>query len=137
MTLVRAAGGVLLRRGRGDDETCLVHRPRYDDWSLPKGKLDEDESFEEAALREVAEETGYECRLGPALGEIRYRDSRDRPKIVRYWVMWPIAGDGEFVADHEVDRIRWVDVEEAPGVLTYGGDRDVLERALDVTANRT
>lgn len=133
MSLVRAAGGVVLRRGNDRCETCLVHRPKYDDWSLPKGKLDDGESFEEAALREVAEETGYECRLGRALGEVRYRDSKDRPKVVLYWVMWPVAGEGEFVPDDEIDRIRWIAVEEAPSVLTYWRDRDVLERALGLT----
>ena len=68
-------------------QVCLVHRPRYDDWTLPKGKLDRGESFEDAALREVWEETGLRCRLGEELEPARYRDHKGRPKLVRYWAM--------------------------------------------------
>src|SRR5215217_5941609 len=104
---VRAAGGVVLRDGR----VAVVHRPKYDDWSLPKGKLDADEDFEDAALREVAEETGLRCRLGPELPSTEYRDNKGRPKLVRYWRMEPI--DGEFTPSGEVDELRWLDPQEA------------------------
>ena len=80
---VSAAGGVVERDGL----VAVVHRPRYDDWSLPKGKLDRGESWEQAALREVREETGLECELGEQLPTVRYMDQRGRPKTVRYWRM--------------------------------------------------
>src|SRR3954463_6244214 len=101
---VLAAGGVVVR---DDGRIAVIHRPKYDDWSLPKGKLDAGESFEDAALREVEEETGLECTLGRALGETRYRDNKDRPKVVRYWAMEPSTG-GEFEPNDEVDELRWV-----------------------------
>jgi 8-oxo-dGTP diphosphatase len=120
---VRAAGGVVRR----DGEVLVVHRPRYDDWTLPKGKLDAGEEFEEGALREVWEETGLRCRLGRELPSIRYWDGRGRPKLVRYWQMEPESG--EFVPNREVDELRWVSPAEALELLSYDRDRDVL-RAL-------
>ena len=123
---VFAAGGVVFRPAGDGIEVALVHRPRYDDWSLPKGKLDEGESFEDAALREVEEETGLRCDLGDYLGEVTYRDRKDREKLVRYWAMEP--GDGDFEPDDEVDELRWVALEEAPAMLSYDFDRELLER---------
>ena len=119
---VNAAGGVVLR----DGEVCLVHRPRYDDWTLPKGKLDPGESFEEAALREVWEEAGLRCRLGEELDTVRYRDHEDRPKVVRYWRMEVEADEG-FAPNDEVDEVRWVAPAEAARMLTYDHDRAVVE----------
>jgi 8-oxo-dGTP diphosphatase len=121
---VQAAGGVLVRDGR----VALVHRPEYDDWTLPKGKLDPGETFEEAALREVSEETGIRAELGPELPSTRYRDSKDRPKIVRYWEMRPVSG--EFSPNEEVDELRWLEPAEAAELLTYERDGEVLA-ALD------
>lgn len=118
---VNAAGGVVVRHGR----VCLVHRPRYDDWTLPKGKLDPGESFEDAALREVREETGLRCRLLAELDAARYRDDRGRPKLVRYWLM-EVAGDDGFTANEEVDELRWVAVQEAVQLLTYDHDRSLV-----------
>ena len=90
---VKAAGGVVWRRGpQGAFELVAVHRPRYDDWSLPKGKLDPGERWEDAALREVHEEVGLRCRLGPELPPVRYRDHKGREKAVRYWLMEPEDG---------------------------------------------
>ena len=126
---VRAAGGVVTRDADGGVEIALVHRPKYDDWSLPKGKLDPGEGFEEAALREVEEETGLRCRLGRELGETRYRDNKDRPKVVRYWAME--GGEGEFVPNDEVDELRWVSLDDAKRMLSYDFDRDLVERVID------
>jgi 8-oxo-dGTP diphosphatase len=124
---VFAAGGLVWRRANGDLETVLVHRPRYDDWSLPKGKLDPGESFEEAALREVEEETGLRCELGDFLGETTYRDNKGREKLVRFWTME--AGEGEFAPDDEVDELRWVPLGEAAGLLSYDFDRELAAKA--------
>jgi 8-oxo-dGTP diphosphatase len=118
MHRVEAAGGVVLRDGL----VALVHRPRYDDWSLPKGKLDEGESFEDAALREVEEETGLRCALVRELPAIEY-EVRGRPKVVRYWAM-EVVGETPFVPNDEVDQLRWVEPREALAVLTYERDRE-------------
>jgi 8-oxo-dGTP diphosphatase len=122
---VYAAGGVVIRDGR----VAVVHRPRYDDWSLPKGKLDPGESFEEAALREVEEETGLRCRLGRELPSTEYRDSKGRPKLVRYWEMIPL--EGEFSPSGEVDELRWLDPARAGDLLSYEHDRELL-RAVEI-----
>lgn len=128
---IQAAGGVIRRPGpAGLAELTVVHRPRYDDWSWPKGKLDEDESFEEAALREVEEETGLVCRLVRPYGWTTYLDRKGREKIVRYWLMEPT--DGTFRPSAEVDELRWLTVDEALRVLTYERDRALLrENPLD------
>ena len=121
---VRAAGGLVWRR-RGDViEVALVHRPAYDDWSLPKGKLQDGEREEDAALREVEEETGLRCRLERPVGTNRYRDRRGREKIVAYWLMRPLRG--RFRPTREVDQIRWLPVEAAADALTYEHDRALL-----------
>ncbi len=127
---IRAAGGVVWRRDpAGRVEVAVVHRPRYDDWSLPKGKLDAGETDEEAALREVEEETGLRCTLDEELGVVHYRDRKGRPKQVRYWSMQPIDPHAEaFVPNHEVDECRWVALETARGVLTYVHDRELVDR---------
>ena len=124
---VKASGGVVYRYGEGGLEFLLVHRPRYDDWSLPKGKLDAGESWEDAAVREVEEETGLRCRLGHELPHTSYRDPKGRAKVVRYWMMEPL--EGEFVPSHEVDELRWVSPEEASFLLSYERDRELLRQA--------
>jgi 8-oxo-dGTP diphosphatase len=118
---VRAAGGVVVRDGR----VLAVHRPRYDDWSLPKGKLDPGESFEEAALREVREETGVRAELGEELPAVRYVDHRGRPKLVRYWTM-RVLDDPGFVPNDEVDELAWLTPEQARRRLTYEHDRALV-----------
>jgi 8-oxo-dGTP diphosphatase len=123
MAEVRAAGGVVVRDGL----VALVHRPRYDDWTLPKGKLDNGESFEEAALREVDEETGLHARLVRELPSVNY-EVRGRPKVVRYWLM-EVESDEGFVANDEVDEVRWLEPAEALALLTYDRDRGVLAAA--------
>jgi 8-oxo-dGTP diphosphatase len=122
---VQAAGGLVHRpRGDGSPELVLVHRPRYGDWTLPKGKLEPGETHEEAALREVEEETGLRCELGRELASTAYRDGSGRPKTVRYWAMRPLAGS--FRPHEEVDAVCWVSLPEAEGLLTHGRDREVL-----------
>lgn len=126
MSVVRAAGGAVWRRGAGGElEVLLVHRPRYDDWSLPKGKCDHGEADEACARREVAEETGFSCSLGPELPSQRYVDHRGRDKVVRYWGMSIEGGEGRL--DHEVDEVAWLPLPEAARRLTYERDVEVLD----------
>ena len=124
---VKAAGGVVWRRAASGDgvEVAVAHRPRYDDWSFPKGKLDPGEGWEEAALREVREEIGLRCALGRELAPIGYEDRKGRAKAVRYWLMEPL--DGDFVPNDEVDEVRWLAPEAARGLLTYPHDAGLLE----------
>ncbi len=130
---IRAAGCVLWRRApEGGIELALVHRPKYDDWSHAKGKLDPGESALTAALREVAEETGMRCEPGPALPTVRYT-VKGRPKEVRYWAAE--VGPGErFVPNPEVDRLLWLRPDAARPRLTHEHDRalvDALLKTLD------
>ena len=122
---VEAAGGVVLD---SEGRVALVHRPRYDDWSLPKGKLDPGESFEDAALREVEEETGLRCRLVRELPPVEYPDNKGRPKLVRYWLM-EVEHDPGFVSNDEVDELRWLEPADALSLLSYERDADVVRSA--------
>ncbi len=121
---VRAAGGIVWRRVDATVEIVLVHRPAYDDWAFPKGKLEPGESDEEAALREVEEETSLVCQLGAELGTTSYHDAKGRPKIVRYWAMTPVGG--VLTPANEIDEARWVSRSEAAGLLSYARDTDLL-----------
>jgi 8-oxo-dGTP pyrophosphatase MutT (NUDIX family) len=122
---VQAAGGAVWRRGSsGGVEVLVVHRPRYDDWTIAKGKLDAGETHLEAAVREVAEETGLICAPGAELPEVRYVDQRGRPKRVRYWAMTVV--EGAFAPNDEVDEVRWLSIPGAAEALTYAHDRPVL-----------
>jgi len=118
---VRAAGGVVAR----DGEVLLVHRPRYDDWTFPKGKAEDGESDEDCALREVWEETGLRCELEDELPSTHYVDARGRPKRVRWWRM-RVVGDDGFTPNEEVDELRWVDGDTAAALLTYERDGSLL-----------
>ena len=123
--LIRAAGGILIDDTIEGPRVLMIHRPRYDDWSLPKGKADGDESDEDTARREVLEETGYACRLIGEIATSHYVDRKGRPKRVRWYRMEAVTHT-EFVANDEVDEVRWVPVEEAEGLLSYERERAVL-----------
>lgn len=124
--LIRAAGGLITRsRRHGAMELAIVHRPAYDDWTFPKGKLNPNETPEDAALREVEEETGIRCKLVGEVGCTSYLDRRGRNKVVCYWLMEPVGGR-KFAAGPEVDQVRWVPVSEAMQLLTYDRDRQLL-----------
>lgn len=125
---VRAAGGVLLRAGDAGVEVAVIHRPKYEDWSLPKGKLDEGEDFEQAALREVEEETGMRAEPSVELTSVSYRDRKGRTKLVRYWLMRPL--DGEFAPGSEVDELRWLDPDAAAQLLSYEHDAALVREAV-------
>lgn len=122
---VEAAGGVVVRERDGVRHVVVVHRPRYDDWSLPKGKLDPGESFEQAALREIEEETGLVCELGAELEPARYTDHKGSPKLVRWFRMTPRRDPG-FEPNDEVDELRWLEPAEAAELVDYEHDRLLL-----------
>ena len=123
--LVRAAGGVVIRDGERGPEVVVVHRPRYDDWSLPKGKRDPGETDEQCAVREVEEETGLRCALVRELLPARYDDRHGRAKVVRYWEM-RVVGARPFVANHEIDQVEWLTIAEASARLSYPYDAAML-----------
>jgi 8-oxo-dGTP diphosphatase len=123
---VRAAGGLVVRDGGRGPEVAVVHRPRYDDWSLPKGKLHPGEDWLAGALREVEEETGLRCEAGEELEPARYRDRKGRDKLVRWWSMRPLAG--VFAANDEVDELRWLAPAKALAMLDYDHDRRLVGR---------
>jgi 8-oxo-dGTP diphosphatase len=122
--IVRAAGGLIVRRQSGQLEIAVVRRRGHQDWSYPKGKLEDGETFEDAAQREVLEETGLVCRLLRFVGHTDYIDRKGRPKVVAYWVMSAVAGT--FGPNEEVDELRWVDVVTAGQLLSYERDRELL-----------
>lgn len=121
---VWAGGGLVLRESGGDLEVLLIHRPHREDWSFPKGKIDEGETLGQAAEREVEEETGFRCRRLDRLPVVRYVDTRDREKLAAYWTMEIM--DGEFAPNDEVDGIGWFDLASAANVLTYERDVELL-----------
>ena len=121
--MIRAAGGVVVRRRDEGIQVLLVHRPLYEDWTFPKGKAKEGEPDAECALREVEEETRLRCELGRELPSTSYVDGKGRPKRVRYWLM---AATGEPAPAHEVDAVRWAGPDEAARLLSYERDLAVL-----------
>ena len=112
---------------------CIIHRPDYEDWSLPKGKLDGRETHQQAAVREVHEETGLRCTLGAELSSQEYTDRQGRPKTVRWWAMSVVTDDG-FRPLHEVDERRWVTPEQAERMLVYEHDRELVREAVEAVA---
>jgi 8-oxo-dGTP diphosphatase len=120
---VLAAGGLLVR---DDGRVAVIHRPRYDDWSLPKGKLEPGESFEAGALREVWEETGVRARIRDELDPVEYVDRKGRDKLVRWYRMDVDGAPDEFVPNDEVDELRWLTPAEALDLVSYAHDRELL-----------
>jgi 8-oxo-dGTP diphosphatase len=120
---VLAAGGLLVR---DDGRVAVVHRPRYDDWSLPKGKLDPGESFEDGARREVWEETGVRGRIREELQPVEYVDRKGRDKLVRWYRMDVDGEPDEFVPNDEIDELRWLTPAEALDLVDYDHDRALL-----------
>jgi 8-oxo-(d)GTP phosphatase len=134
--VVLAAGGVLWREREGRVEVAVVHRPKYDDWSLPKGKLDDGEPAVAGGHREVLEETGFRAVVGRALGTSRYDvvvRERVLPKTVRWWAMRAVGG--EFTPSREVDRMRWLPVASALEALTRPSEGEPLQRFADGPAS--
>jgi 8-oxo-dGTP diphosphatase len=125
--VIRAAGGVVVREGEAGIEVLVVHRPRYEDWTFPKGKAEAGEGDEDCALREVEEETGLRCELGRELPSTSYVDGHGRQKRVRYWVMRAVGGELAF--EHEVDDAEWLAPEDARRRLSYERDVKVLDAA--------
>jgi 8-oxo-dGTP diphosphatase len=123
--LIRAAGGVVVRRVDSQIEVACIYREARQDWTFPKGKLDADESFEAAALREVWEETGLTCEIVRFIGTTNYTHRKGRPKIVAYYLMTPVRG--KFVKNDEVDELRWLALGDVASRLTWDRDRELFE----------
>ena len=125
VNVIRAAGGIVCRAGpSGETEIAIIHRPVYDDWTLPKGKVEPDETPEDCALREVREETGFKCELVRPFGCTAYVDRRGRDKMACYWVMQVLGG--RFRPGIEVDKLVWLSVDQAVKRLTYSRDKTLL-----------
>ena len=126
---ILAAGGIVIDEESGSPRVLLVHRPRYDDWSFPKGKLDPGETVEQAAVREVKEETGIKCRIIRELKTLRYQvrsKGQVRPKVVHYFLMERVSGKIR-VPGAEVDKASWFDLDKAARKLSYNRDRKLLD----------
>ena len=126
--VIQAAGGIIVRHEAGEGpQVAVVWRELRGDWTFPKGKLDVGETYEQAACREVVEETGMTCRVARFIGTTEYQHRKGRPKVVAYFLMSVV--DGEFTPNDEVDELRWCSVHEAERLLTWDRDRDLLARA--------
>ncbi len=131
LDLIRAAGGIVIRRdGLGRIEIACIYREARGDWTFPKGKLDRGESFEEAALREVYEETGLHCEIVRFVGTTNYTHRKGRPKIVAYYLME--VAHGEFAPNDEVDELVWLDVASVSNHLTWDRDQELFSIALNM-----
>lgn len=133
---VLAAGAVVIRDDGGEPMVLAVHRPRYDDWSLPKGKLEPGERFETAAIRELHEETGVVGRLLAELPPTDYTDRKGRSKRVRWWTVQPLE-QHDRAPDDEVDDVRWLSAADALAILSYDADRSLVELAVNGQAPRS
>lgn len=128
--VIQAAGGLLWRQSRNDRKIAVVYRSRYGDWALPKGWREKGESFIDAAVREVVEETNCQVEIGDFAGCICYT-VEGVPKIVLFWHMF-LTGDCDFKPDKEVERLAWMNIPEALTKLTYEGERSLLASAAGV-----
>jgi 8-oxo-dGTP diphosphatase len=126
--VIEAAGGILWRNNRGYREVALIHRPKYNDWTLPKGKREPGESWQETALREVFEETGCRARLDSFAGSLSYPVG-GVAKIILFWNM-AVNEFSLFTPNHEVDELVWAPFEEAIQLLTYEGEKNLLAHQL-------
>ncbi len=122
--VIQAAGGLIWRNTSGDKELAIIHRPKYNDWTLPKGKLNPGESWKEAALREVQEETGCKVEIDSFAGCICYTPE-NIPKIVLYWNM-KLIGDCHFQPNKEVDQLQWLKIKDALALLDYQIEKDLI-----------
>ena len=134
--LIRAAGGIVIRVvATGRVELACIYREARGDWTFPKGKLDEGESFEQGALREVLEEIGIQCSVTRFVGTTNYTHRRGKPKIVAYYLM--SAGEGEFFPNAEVDVLVWLPLEEVREHLTWDRDQELFDLVLQMPELRT
>jgi 8-oxo-(d)GTP phosphatase len=133
VAIIRAAGGILWRSGRRGQRVAVIHRPRQDDWTLPKGKLEVGEAWQAAALREVHEETGCTARLGAFAGASCY-DIKRGLKMVLYWHM-EVACQSHLERLHEFDEVRWLTPDDALATLDHARERLVLQRACERRAS--
>ncbi len=127
--VIQGAGGLVWRQAGGEKQIALIHRPRYDDWALPKGKMEKGEDWETTALREVEEETGCKAKLGTFAGAVGY-EVGGQPKVVLFWNM-TLIGDCSFKPSKEVDQLTWVSVETALEKLQYESDKSVLRAVVN------
>ena len=127
--IIRAAGGIVWKVDEGTRYVALVHRPQYDDWTLPKGKLKSRESWQDAAKREVEEEIQAVVEIGDFVGCHCYSIS-GIPKVVLFWQMSLLKED-KFNPNEEIDQVQWLSVEDALGFLDYDQERRLLQQAAD------
>lgn len=130
-----AAGSVVADVDGTEPRFLIVHRPEYEDWSLPKGKLNKGETFLEAAIRETREETGFLGKKARSIGTVGYLTKAGNPKVVRWWLTTPKTG--KFKKNSEVDQIKWATFDEAIEILQYSNDKTVLDRANDLVLERS